>query len=177
MTIRKKFILVFAIVLLTTLTGAFFVFRMINSQDVDKTIYKTILNVFKITDSQDTDKTVDKTADKAVVNLAERQRMLIQKYSKEYINELIPLHVRHSTLKAAEIVTLQITEYRKQYTKNVIGKLRKEVPEIHPNRDYAVIKGSIPLPTTLLNETSDVINHKGIYSYEYKQRKGIDNRF
>ncbi len=170
MTIRKIFIVVFAIVLATTLTGAFFVFKMTSNQGISI----AILNFFKITNSQDTDKTIDKTAGKAVVNLAERQRMLIQKYSKEYINELIPLQVRHSTLKAAEIATLQITEDRKQYTINVIGKLRKEVPEVHPNRNYAVINGSIPLPTTLLKETSEVINHKGIYSYDFLSKWNIN---
>ncbi len=170
MTIRKMFIVVFAIVLATTLTGAFFVFKMTSNQGTSK----AILNFFKITNSQDTDKTIDKTAGKAVVNLAERQRMLIQKYSKEYIDVLIPLQIRHGTLKAAKIATLQITEDRKQYTQNVIGKLKKEVPEVHPNRNYAVIKGSIPLPTTFLKEVSDVINQKGIYSYDFLSKWNIN---
>ena len=170
MTIRKMFIVVFAIVLATILTGAFFVFKMTGNQGTSK----AILNFFKITNSQDTDKTIDKTAGKAVVSLAERQRMLIQKYSKEYIDVLIPLQVRHSTLKAAEIATLQITEDRKQYTQNVIGKLKKEVPEVHPNRNYAVIKGSIPPPTTFLKEVSDVINQKGIYSYDFLSKWNIN---
>ncbi len=170
MTIRKMFIVVFAIVLATTLTGTFFVFLMARNQDSPK----AILNFFKITNSQDTDNPVTRTADNAVVNLAERQRMLIQKYSKEYIDELIPLQVRHSTLKSAEIATLQITEDRKQYAINVIGKLRKEVPEVHPNRNYAVINGSIPLPTTLLKEASEVINHKGIYSYDFLSKWNIN---
>ncbi|MEE9260688.1 MAG: hypothetical protein V3U40_06225, partial [Candidatus Scalindua sediminis] len=170
MTIRKMFIVVFAIVLVTTLTGSFFIFKMTSNQGTSK----AILNFFKITNNHDTDKTIDKTAGKAVVNLAERQRMLIQKYSKEYIDELIPLQVRHSTLKAATIATLQLTEDRKQYTINVIGKLRKEVPEVHPNRNYAVINGSIPLPTTLLKEASEVINHKGIYSYDFLSKWNIN---
>jgi hypothetical protein len=170
MTIRKKFVLVFAIVLATTLTGAFFVFKMTINQDTSK----AILSFFKITNFQDTDQPIARTAKNAVVNLAERQRTLIQEYSKEYINELIPLQVRHSTLKAAEIATLQITEYRKQYTKNVIGKLKKEVPEVHPNRNYAVINGGIPLPTTLLKETSDVINQNGIYSYDLLSKWNIN---
>ncbi|MHC4182026.1 MAG: c-type heme family protein [Planctomycetota bacterium] len=170
MTIRKKFILVFAIVLSATLTGAFFVFKMTSNQDTSK----AILNFFKITNVQDTEKPLTRTTNSAVVNLSERQRMLIQKYTKEYINELIPLQVRHSTLKAAEIATLQITEYRKQYANNVIGKLKKEVPAVHPNRNYAVINSSIPLPTTLLKETSDAINQKGIYSYDLLSKWNIN---
>ena len=174
MTIRKKFILVYAIFLAITLTGAFLVFEMVNSKDTDKTVYKTILNVFKTTNSQDPDDSIANTTDKTVVKLAERQRTLIQKYSKEYINELIPLQVRHSTLKAAEIATLQITENRRQYTKNVIGKLKKEVPGVHPNRNYAVINGSIPLPSTFLKEVSDGIKQKGIYSYDLLSKWNIN---
>jgi hypothetical protein len=170
MTIRKKFILVFAIVLSATLTGAFFVFKMTSNQDTSN----AILSFFKITNVQDTGKPVTRTTNSDVVSLSERQRMLIHKYSKEYIHELIPLQVRHSTLKAAEIATLQIIEYRKQYAKNVIGKLKKEVPAVHPNRNYAVINGGIPLPTTLLKETSDAINQKGIYSYALLSKWNIN---
>ena len=59
MTIGKKFILVFSIFLAVVLGGAFFVFKIIRDQQ----------------------------AEKSVVNLAGRQRMLTQKYFKEYINE------------------------------------------------------------------------------------------
>ncbi len=145
----------FVIFLVAVLAGAFFVFKAIRNQH----------------------------ADKDVINMAARQSMLIQKYFKEYINELIPLQVRHSTLKSAEIATLQITEDRKQYTKNVIGKLKKEVPAVHPNKDYTVINGGIPLPATFVQEVSSSINEKGVYSYDllskwniYKE-KGLSTDF
>ncbi|MEE9604659.1 MAG: methyl-accepting chemotaxis protein [Candidatus Scalindua sp.] len=147
MTIGSKFILVFSIFFVAVITGAYFVFNTIRAQQVDKT----------------------------VVNLAGRQRMLTQKYTKEYINELIPLQVRHSTLKAAEIATIQIVEDRKQYTKNIIGKLKKDgVVEVHPNRDYAEIDGGIPLPATFVQEVSSVINEKGVYSYDLLSKWNIN---
>ena len=147
MTIGKKFILMFAVFLVTTLIGAFFVFKANRSQH----------------------------ADKDIINVAGRQRMLTQKYFKEYINELIPLQVRHSTLKAAEIATIQIVEDRKQYTKNIIVKLKKDgIVDVHPNRDYAKISGGIPLPATFVQEVSSKINEKGVYSYDLLSKWNIN---
>ncbi len=146
MTIGKKFVVMFVVFLVTVLAGAFFVFKAIRNQQ----------------------------ADKDVINLAGRQSMLTQKHFKEYINELIPLQVRHSTLKAAEIATLQITEDRKLYTKNVIGKLKKEVPSVHPNKNYTAIIGGIPLPATFVQEVSSAINEKGVYSYDLLSKWNIN---
>ena len=147
MTIGKKFILVFSIFLATVLGGAYFVFNTIRSQNADKT----------------------------TIDLAGRQRMLTQKYFKEYINELIPLQVRHSTLKAAEIATIQIVEDRKQYTKNIIVKLKKDgIVDVHPNRDYTNINGGIPLPATFVQEVSNKINEKGVYSYDLLSKWNIN---
>ncbi len=93
MTIKQKFILLFVVITVTICTGAFFFYRAQVVQDKAK----------------------------VTLNLAGRQRMLSQKYTKEYVNTLIPLQVRNSTLKTAEVATLQIVEDRKQYTKNIEG--------------------------------------------------------
>ena len=147
MTISRKFILVFSIFLVTVLIGAFFVFKT----------------------------TRDQQSDLEIVNLAARQRMLTQKYFKEYINGLIPLQVRHSTKKAAEIATIQIVEDRKQYTKNIIGKLKKDgVTNVHPNRSYANLDGGIPLPATFVQEVSSAINEHGVYSYDLLSKWNIN---
>lgn len=123
MTIGNKFILVFTVFFITVVTGVFFFYRMTKNQEEDE----------------------------VVINLAGRQSMLTQKYTKEYINELLPLQVRHSTLKSAEIATLQIVEDRKQYTKTIIGKLKKDgIVDVHPNKNYADINGGIPLPATFV---------------------------
>ncbi len=147
MTVGKKFIVVFSIFFVAVITGAFFVFNVIKDQKKEK----------------------------VVVNLAGRQRMLTQKYIKEYINELIPLQVRHSTTKAAEIATLQIVEDRKQFTKNVVIKLKKDgIVDVHPNREYAKIDGGIPLPATFVQEVSSKINEKGVYSYDLLSKWNIN---
>jgi len=147
MTIGKKFIVVFSIFFIAVITGAFFVFNTIREQQNDKDI----------------------------VNLAGRQRMLTQKYFKEYINETIPIQVRYATLKTAKVATLQIVEDRKQFTKNVVIKLKKDgIVDVHPNREYASIDGGIPLPATFVQEVSDRINEKGVYSYDLLSKWNIN---
>ncbi len=147
MTIGKKFLLVFSIFFVVVIVGAYFVFNS----------------------------TAKQNAEKNTVDVAGRQRMLTQKYFKEYVNDLIPIQVRHSTLKAAEIATLQIVEDRKQYTKNIIIKLKKDgVTDVHPNREYANLEGGIPLPATFVQEVSGKINKKGIYSYDLLSKWNIN---
>jgi hypothetical protein len=147
MTIGKKFILVFSIFFVTVIAGAYLVFNS----------------------------TLKQHAEKNTVDLAGRQRMLTQKYFKEYINDMIPIQVRHSTLKAAEIATLQIVEDRKQYTKNIVVKLKKDgITDVHPNREYANLEGGIPLPATFVQEVSGRINEKGVYSYDLLSKWNIN---
>jgi methyl-accepting chemotaxis protein len=147
MTIGKKFIVVFSIFFIAVITGAFFVFGTIRDQQNHKDI----------------------------VNLAGRQRMLTQKYFKEYIHESIPMQVRHSTLKTAKVATIQIVEDRKQFTKNVVIKLKKDgIVDVHPNRKYASIDGGIPLPATFVQEVSAKINAQGVYSYDLLSKWNIN---
>ncbi len=147
MTIGNKFILVFSIFFVTVIGGAYFVFDSITEQHEQK----------------------------VVADLGGRQRMLTQKYYKEYIKDILPLQVRHSTQKAAEIATLQIVEDRKQYTKNIIIKLKKDgIVDVHPNRKYADIDGGIPLPATFVQEVSELITSKGLYSYDLLSKWSIN---
>ncbi len=118
-------------------------------------------------------KTMEK--DKAVINLAGRQRMLIEKYAKEHLLGLLPLQVRHSTLTAAEVAALQITKERKLYTEDIIGKLKKrEAPEVQPESGYAGINSDYHLPGTFRHGVSSVINRKKLYSYELLSRWNIN---
>ena len=147
MTIGKKFIVMFSVFFVAVIAGAFFVFNSTRQQN----------------------------AEKNTIDLAGRQRMLTQKYFKEYINDMIPLQVRYSTVKSAEIATLQIVEDRKQFTKNVIIKLKKDgIVDVHPNRAYADIDGGIPLPATFVQEVSKNINEKGVYSYDLLSKWNIN---
>ncbi len=109
-----------------------------------------------------------------IINVAGRQRMLLQKYTKEFINGLVPLQVRHSTLNAAKIVTIQISEDRKAYTRNVFGKMKEKVTDLHFTNNYEDPKGEIPLPATFVQEVSGNIRKDGHYSYELLSKWNIN---
>ncbi len=112
--------------------------------------------------------------DSGTINLAGRQRMLAQKYTKELFAEMIPVQVKNSAVKAANIVTIQIKEDRAKYTRSVIGKLKKELPGFKPARDWEGLRGGVPLPATFVQEVSEKINKGGVYSYDLLSRWNIN---
>ncbi len=112
--------------------------------------------------------------DGVVINLAGRQRMLTQKYTKELTIGLIPEQVRQAVLKAAKIATRQIQEDRKLYTKSVVKKLKGELPGFSVNRDYHKISGSVPLPATFVREVSDSIRQSNLYRYDLLSKWNIN---
>ncbi|GJQ60808.1 MAG: DUF3365 domain-containing protein [Candidatus Scalindua sp. AMX11] len=115
-----------------------------------------------------------KENDSIVLNVAGRQRMLIQKNTKEFVRGLLLLQARNSTIKAAEVATIQISEDRKAYTIHVVAKLKDEVPEVHSDMNYTAVKGGIPLPATFIKEVSGTIKKKGHYSYELLSKWNIN---
>ncbi len=149
MSLSKQFALVFAAFFVTVAIGTFFFYEMTMTLEKDKT----------------------------VINLAGRQRMLIQKYAKEQMQSLLPLQVRYGTLKTAEVATIQIVEDRKHYTKYIIEKLKSDgIVGIHPNSNYKSINGGVPLPATFVQEVSDKINEKGVYSYDLLSKWSINKK-
>lgn len=112
--------------------------------------------------------------DSSTINLAGRQKVLAQKYTKELFANMIPAQVNASAVKAAEIVTLQIKEDRAKYTQGVIGKLKKELAGFKPARNWSTLKGGVPLPATFVQEVSEKINKSGIYRYDLLSRWNIN---
>ena len=121
--------------------------------------------------------------DSSIINLAGRQRMLAQKYTKELFADMVPAQVNASAIKAAEIATIQIKEDRAMYTKEVVVKLKKELPGFKPARDWGAVRGGAPLPATFVQEVSEKINKTGIYRYDLLSRwnlnkeKGLSSKF
>ncbi len=94
-----------------------------------------------------------------LINLASRQGMLAQKFTKEVYNEIIPTQVRAHSLKAAEIATIQIKEDRKKYT-----EVASTVPpSVH-----------LPLPAEFIRDVSAEINKKGFYRYELLSKWNVN---
>jgi HAMP domain-containing protein len=91
----------------------------------------------------------------AQFNLAGRQRMLTQRVAKEFLDEQNTKQVSASAEKLAASIARQITIDRMYYTKNVIGKLKKESPSFKAGANYHEVLGSIPLPATYVREVAE----------------------
>lgn len=155
-TIKSKFLFLFLVFLIINIIGAAFVFIIISKQ----------------------------RADGLIINLAGRQRMLTQKYTKEFFGELNIKQVAAAANRLTEVATQQIKTDRTYYTKNIIGKLKKDKPGlVIPSAQYHNIKGAIPLPATFVRETSETLSQNALYSYDLiskwnvNKEKGLRTEF
>ncbi|MDQ6973363.1 MAG: type IV pili methyl-accepting chemotaxis transducer N-terminal domain-containing protein, partial [Mariprofundaceae bacterium] len=80
------------------------------------------------------------------INLAGRERMLTQKFTKEVMQEVSLEQLKASAEALVSVASTQIIADRAYYTKNIVGKLKHDWPAFQASRDYASIKGAIPLP-------------------------------
>lgn len=116
-----------------------------------------------------------KSIDMSLVDLAGRQRMLLQKFAKElFITDVVPSQVRNSSLKAAENISTQITRDRAEYTRGLM-KVKSELAGFTPRRDWTGVKGAMPLPATFVQEVSDKINRDGAYRYDLLSKWNINS--
>jgi len=122
-------------------------------------------------------------ADAMVINLAGRQRMLTQKFNKEFLDEVNDRQVVATATQRAATATAQIIADRIYYTENIIGKLKKQSPEFKAGADYHEIDGSIPLPATFVREVSQSLGQSAKYRYDLLSKfninkdKGLDDTY
>ncbi len=110
------------------------------------------------------------------INLAGRQRMLSQKYAKEVLGEQTNRQMHSKAVETASVAAIQVTADRAHYTKNVIGKLKKEWPDFKANDAYNSIEGAIPLPATFVREVSEKIGESSGYSYSLLSKYNINSK-
>lgn len=121
--------------------------------------------------------------DGKIINVAGRQRMLSQKFTKELLDELNVRQVAASTEQFTKAVSRQIKADRAYYTKNIIGKLKREWSGFKAGTNYHDTKGSIPLPATFVREVSGTLDEKDGYRYDLvskwniNKEKGLHNEF
>lgn len=111
--------------------------------------------------------------DATLINLAGRQGMLGQKYSKEVLDELSAHQMLASARRTAEGLSLQLRAARSHYAKNVVLKLMNENMEVGISADYQDTKGAIPLPATYFREVSNIVGTDGDLSYRLVSRWNI----
>ncbi len=114
-------------------------------------------------------------ADGLVINLAGRQRMLTQKFNKEFLDEVNDRQVVATAKQRAATATAQIVADRIYYTKNVIDKLKKQSSEFKAGADYHKVDGSIPLPATFVREVSQSLGKSAKFRYDLLSKFNINN--
>ncbi|MBW8014671.1 MAG: DUF3365 domain-containing protein [Planctomycetes bacterium] len=82
--------------------------------------------------------------------------------------------VGSSAIELAKVVAEQVTTDRAFYTKNVIGKLKKESENFKAGSNYHETTGSIPLPATFVRETSESLGENAGYSYDLLSKWNIN---
>ncbi len=113
-------------------------------------------------------------ADGLVINLAGRQRMLTQKFNKEFLDEVNDRQVIATARQRAATATAQIVADRIYYTRNVIGKLKKQSSDFQAGEDYHKVDGSIPLPATFVREVSQSLGESAKYRYDLLSKYNIN---
>ncbi len=74
----------------------------------------------------------------------------------------------------ARVVSRQISTDRAYYTKNVIGKLKKEAPDFKAGANYHDHVGAIALPATFVRETSESLGENAGYRYDLLSKWNIN---
>lgn len=148
-TIKSKFFFLFLTFVVLNIIGAVFVFVTISKQK----------------------------ADGLIINFAGRQRMLTQKFTKEFLGELNIRQVSSAADRLTGVATQQIRTDRTFYTKNIIGKLKRELSgSFFPRADYHNIKGGVPLPATFVRETSESLGENALYKYDLISKYNINKK-
>jgi len=115
------------------------------------------------------------TADSTVINIAGRQRMLTQKFTKELLDELNTSQVKAAAQKITQVASAQIVADRGYYTKHVVGKLKRDWPAFRASVNHESIPGSIPFPATYVQEVSAGLKGAAGYSYTLKSKWNINS--
>jgi len=114
-------------------------------------------------------------SDATGINIAGRQRMLTQKYTKEIFDELNGRQTILATERQTAAIATQIMEDRAYYTENIVGKLKKEQIKITVTADFHNKKGAIPAPATFVQGVSaELDNKQASYSYQLLSKYNIN---
>ncbi|MCP4254774.1 MAG: DUF3365 domain-containing protein [Candidatus Scalindua sp.] len=79
-------------------------------------------------------------------------------------------------IQLAKVVSKQVTTDRAYYTKNVIGKLKKESADFKAGANYHEHAGAIALPATFVRETSESLDENAGYHYDLVSKWNINKK-
>ncbi len=81
-----------------------------------------------------------------------------------------------SAMQLARVVAEQVAADRRYYTKNVIGKLKAEMPDFKAGADYHDTQGAMPLPATFVRESSKALDEDAGYRYDLVSKWNINKK-
>ncbi|MCP4321412.1 MAG: hypothetical protein GY787_06110 [Alteromonadales bacterium] len=100
------------------------------------------------------------STDAEAINVAGRQRMLTQKFTKELFDELNNKQIVAFSERQTTAIATQIMEDRAYYSKNVIVKLREDRSKVFATPNYHNKSKAIPTPATFVQEASNELVKK-----------------
>jgi len=121
--------------------------------------------------------------DATIINLAGRERMLTQKFTKEVLEETSQDQLIASTKALTAAASNQITADRGYYTKNIFATLKKDWTDFKARSMHQQIKGAVPFPATYVQEVAGGLNKDAGYSYQLLSKynlnkdKGLSSEF
>ncbi len=99
--------------------------------------------------------------DLKIINIAGRQRMLTQKFAKEFFDQVSIRQVLNAYTNLTEVVSKQVVTDRGYYAKNVIAKLKTEAPSCFAAMpEYKDTPGAIPIGVNIKNAENRKIHLK-----------------
>ena len=126
----------------------------------------------------------EQASDSTGVNIAGRQRMLTQKFTKEIFDELNDRQTIAASRRQTEAIATQIMEDRTYYNQNVIVKLQNDGMPVTASPDFQSIHGAIPAPATFVQQVSAELKQKSAdYSYQLLSKfnvnpdKGLSDKY
>jgi methyl-accepting chemotaxis protein len=109
----------------------------------------------------------------ATIDVFGRQRMLIQKYTKEILDEQADAMTVDSAVAVARATANQVNADRNYYAKNVVKKISAET-EVEPSAEYHDHPGTIPGSVTFVQEVSDAMGASAGYSFRLRSEWNIN---
>ncbi len=94
------------------------------------------------------------SSDGTVIDIAGRQRMLTQKFTKEIFDELNDRQIVALSAKETKAIATQIMADRAYYNKNVIVKLKQDGMAVTATPNFHNTVGAIPPPATFVQGVS-----------------------
>ncbi len=121
--------------------------------------------------------TQSQKADSLVINIAGRQRMLSQKYTKEFYKEYYD-YLNHRQLvdsarHLAGTASRQVNADRAQYQK-VMRKVKGEVEGLTTCWNWQEVEGAAPLSVTFMREVSEDLKKTEGYGYDLLSKYNIN---